>query len=133
MIYDDEEDETLLEIFGKHFDRAKDRLSNRINSISGRLEKLISKMFKDYDIGEEFEYIALEDIVDIAKKNIVAGSDGVCLYKERKSDGTYFLMTYCKGNELMPEKSNKTIVLRASEVDKKLLELFKGSNTVILR
>lgn len=93
----------------------------------------IKKKPENHIIVKEFELLDSSKLLEIAKENIIASSNEVYAWKKEKKDATYIYLAYGKDKELLTEKNNKFIAIKAQALKKDLINLFKESELIILK
>jgi hypothetical protein len=94
---------------------------------------LVKRLFNAKNIkSENVEELTMADLISIAKKNIVAGSDGVAAYRQVKDSDICIYLSYCKGRELLSEENNCYVIIKAKSLAQDVNEMFKESDLIIL-
>lgn len=81
---------------------------------------------------ENVDELTMADLISIAKKNIVAGSDGVAAYLQTKDSEVCIYLSYCKGRELLSEENNCYVIIKAKSLAQEVKDIFNESDLIIL-
>lgn len=80
----------------------------------------------------EVEMLTKSSLVDIAKKNIVVGSNQVAVMKSETDKAYFVYLAYLNGDELMPNNENNFVVVKAEALSKEVISLFADKELRIL-
>ncbi|MCR5076766.1 MAG: hypothetical protein K6A82_01860 [Prevotella sp.] len=111
-----------------------------------KLLPALKEMFRDFLLGkvDEFknalnnkyiqkEFLNQQTLVDIARENIVPGSNEVCAWL-KKNDTTYTVfLAYSQNRELLPKDKNKFIAIEAGGISRDVEKLFGDNELIILQ
>lgn len=73
-----------------------------------------------------------EDLISIAKENVVTGANEVYAWKTQDKGDTYINLAYGKDGELLEKARNKFVVIKPKELSEDLLDMFEESELIIL-
>lgn len=80
----------------------------------------------------ELEFINKQELVSIAQKHIVPGSDGVAVLRTKEKDKEYLLLIYVKGRELLSPENDSRVLIVSQLVSRDIHELFGNEELIIL-
>lgn len=83
--------------------------------------------------GEALDTLQKSDLVTFSKRYMVYGANEVVAIYHKEEDGEIVYLSYAKDRELMPEKQNHFVILKAKTLGEDLVDLFKDSEIVVLK
>lgn len=82
----------------------------------------------------EKELLKKEDLVKIARENIVAGSNQVLAAINTKQKSAYYVyLAYACNREMIPQEENTFVIIKAEALAKDVETLFDGKELIILK
>ena len=104
--------------------------------LKGKIVDLFSTLSSDEkaDISiETFETLNKERLVEVAKKYVVEGADGIAAYVLEKEDTVFVYLANVKGRDLLPKEDNKYVIIKADCIKNDVRALFDDNKLIILQ
>lgn len=119
-------------------DAAKDQIKEAFPKIKKELLPTITKFVKDLlksknTAANAVETLTMAELLQIARKNIVAGANGFAVFKAEKNGKHFVYLANCKDNELLDESINKYVIIQADSLSTEIKDLFGDTDLIILK
>ena len=99
----------------------------------GQLINDVKNGFGGCVFGEAVDVLQKSDMVTFAKRYMVYGANEVVAIHKKEQDGDVVYLSYSKDRELMPEKQNHFVILKANALSEELQNLFRESEIIVLK
>lgn len=132
----------LKENFGPVIEKGVQEVKKKLLELSIKIKDeylpqwidLVKRLLNAKNIkSENVEELTMSDLISIAKKNIVAGSDGVAAYRQAKDSEICIYLSYLKGRDLLSEENNCYVIIKAKTLAQEVKDIFNESDLIILK
>lgn len=80
------------------------------------------------------ENLNKEDLIEIARQNIVPNSNEVlALLDDKRENADFIYLAYAKDQEIIPQESNNFVIIVVKALAKEVRTLFNGHELIILK
>lgn len=119
-----------------------DAVKKKINEVLPKIKKEMIPTFKKFakdllssksTTALSVDTLTLPELVQAARKNIVAGANGFVVFRAEKDGKCFVYLANCKDRELLDETINKYVIIQADSLSKEVEELFGETDLIILQ
>ncbi len=134
--------EYLKELFREYLpelvEDTKEQIRKALPKIKKEMVPTIKKFVRDLLKSQStsasvVETLTLQELIKIAKKNIVEGANGFAALKTEKNKKVFVYLANCKDSELLDESINKYVIIQANTLSKEVEDLFGDTDLIILQ
>ena len=118
----------IKQFFIKALEAAGEIIGDAFNDLKESGNKSKVKLTK-----VEKELLRKDDIIQIAKDNIVEGYNEVCAWLKEGENGYKLYLAYALNKELLPKEKNNFVIISAEGLSRDASALFKDKELIILK